>query len=90
MPREKEADRAAEKRSAHYKDVISGPSCVTNRETIIISATSIKGDYKAPFLINISVGRGKERLTVPLLLDTECRLSAVIDYRLAEQLYKRL
>ena len=69
MPREKEANRAAEKRSAYYKDVISGLSCVTNRETIIIFAISIKGDYKAPFLIDISVERKKKRLIVPALLD---------------------
>ena len=79
MPRE-EGGRAAKKRSARHKDVISGPIYVTNGEMIAISATSAKGDYEAPFLINISVGRGKERLTVPALLDMRCRLSAVIDY----------
>ena len=77
MPREKEANRAAEKRSARHKDVISGPSYA---ETIIIPAISAKSDYKAPFLINISVGRGKERLTVSVLLDMRYQLSAVIDY----------
>ena len=80
MPREKGANRVAEKRSAHRKDVISGPSYITNRETIIIPAISAKGDYEAPFLINISVGRKKKRLTVSALLDIKCRLSAVIDY----------
>ena len=80
MPREKGADRVAEKRSARRKDVISGLSCVTNRETIAILAISAKGDCEAPFLINVSVGRGKERLTVPALLDTGCQLSVVIDY----------
>ena len=90
MSKKEGANRVTEKRSAHYKDVISGLSCVTNRETIVISAISIKGDYEAPFLINISVGRRKRRLTVPVLLDIKCQLSAVIDYKLIEQLYKRL
>ena len=80
MPREKGADRAAEKRSARRKDVISGLSCVTNRETIIIPAISAESDYKAPFLINISVGRKKKRLTVLTLLDIRYQLSIVIDY----------
>ena len=90
MSREKRADRVAEKRSAHYKDVISGLSCVTNGETIIIPAISIKSDYKALFLVNISVGRKKRRLIVSVLLNMRCRLSIVIDYQLIEQLYKRL
>ena len=80
MSRKKGADRAAEKRTAHYKDVISGLSCVTNGETIIILTILIEGDCEALFLINISVGRKKKRLTVPALLDIECRLSVVIDY----------
>ena len=80
MSREKGADRAAEKRSARHKDVISGLSCVTNREMIIILAISAKGDYKAPFLINISVERRKKRLIVLILLNIRCQLSAVIDY----------
>ena len=90
MSREKEASKAAEKRSARRKDVISGLSYATNKETIIISAILTKSNYKAPFLVNISVGREKRRLTVPALLDIRCRLSAVVDYRLIEQLYKRL
>ena len=80
MPREKGADRAAEKRSAHHKDIISGLSYVTNGETIAIPAISIEGNYKAPFLINVSVERKKKRLTVSVLLDIGCQLSAVIDY----------
>ena len=80
MPREEEADRAAEKRSAYYKDIISGLSCITNREMIIILAISAEGDYKAPFLINISVGHKKERLIMPALLDIRYQLSIVIDY----------
>ena len=80
MSREKRADRVIEKRSAHHKDVISGLSYITNGETIIISAISVEGDYKAPFLINVSVERKKRRLTAPALLDIRCRLSAVIDY----------
>ena len=80
MFREERANRAAEKRTAYYKGVISGLSYVTNIETIAIPATSAEGDYKAPFLINISVGREKGRLMVSLLLDIRCRLSAVIDY----------
>ena len=72
MSREKGANRAAEKRSARRKDVISGLSCVTNRETIIIFAISAEGDYKALFLINISVGRKKKRLIVSVLLDIRC------------------
>ena len=90
MSREKGAGRVIEKRSARRKDVMSGLSCVTNRETIAIPATSAEGDCEAPFLVNISVEREKERLTVPALLDIRCQLSAVIDYRLTEQLYKRL
>ena len=80
MSREKGANRAAEKRSAHHKDVISGLSCVTNREAIIIFAISVEDDFKAPFLINVRVGRGKRRLIVPALLDIRCQLSAVVDY----------
>ena len=80
MSREKGANRVIEKRSAHHKDIISGLSCVTNKETIIILAILAKSDYKAPFLINISVERKKKRLTVPVLLDIKCRLSVVIDY----------
>ena len=72
MSKEKGAGRAAEKRSARRKDVISGLSCVTNRETIAIPAILIEGDYKAPFLVNISVGRRKGRLMVPALLDIGC------------------
>ena len=72
MSREEGANRVAEKRSAYYKDVISGLSCVTNGETIIIFAISVESDYKAPFLINISVERKKEKLTVSALLDIEC------------------
>ena len=72
MSREKEAIRAAEKRSAYYKDVISGLSCVTKREAIIILIISVNDDFKAPFLINIRVGRRKERLTVSVLFNIEC------------------
>ena len=72
MFREKEANRVIEKRSTRHKDVISRLICVTNREMIIILAISVKGDYKAPFLVNISVGRKKKRLTVPALLDIRC------------------
>ena len=80
MSREKGADRVIKKRSAHYKDVISGLSYITNREIIIIFAISIEGDYKAPFLINISVEYKKGRLTVSALLNIGCQLSVVIDY----------
>ena len=80
MPREKGANRAAEKRSVRRKDVISGLSYITNGETIIILAISAKGDCEALFLIDISVGREKERLTVSALLDIKYQLSAVIDY----------
>ena len=80
MSKEKGADRVAEKRSVHHKDVISGLSYITNGETIAISAILIEGDYKAPFLINVSVGRKKKRLTVSVLLDIRCQLSAIIDY----------
>ena len=69
MSKEKEANRVIEKRSAHYKDIISGPSCVTNREAIIIFTIMAEDDYKALFLINISVERRKKRLTVSALLD---------------------
>ena len=69
MSRKEEADRVIEKRSTHYKDVINRLSCVTNRETIIIFTISIKDDYKAPFLINISIEREKKRLIVSVLLN---------------------
>ena len=80
MSREEGADRAAEKRSTHYKDVISRLSYITKREAIIILIISVESDFKAPFLINVRVGRRKERLTVSALLDTGYQLSAVIDY----------
>ena len=68
MSRGEEPDRAAEKRSAYYKDVISGLSYIINKEAIIISAISVKSDFKALFLINVSVGREKKRLTVSAIL----------------------
>ena len=80
MSREKEANRVIEKRSVYYKDIISGLSCATNREAIIIFIILVKGDFKALFLINISVGRRNKKLMVPALLDIECHLSIVIDY----------
>ena len=80
MSREEGVDRVAKKRSIYYKDVISGLSYITNRETIVILAILAEGDYKALFLINISIGRNKKRLTVPVLLDIRCQLSVVIDY----------
>jgi hypothetical protein len=67
----RQTNRAAEKRDIHYKDVVSRLSYVINREAIIIPATIAEGDFKAPFLVNISIEHGKERLTVPALLDTE-------------------
>ena len=69
MSKEKGANRVIEKRSTYYKDIISGLSYITNRETIIILAILIEGDYKAPFLINIYKGRKKKRLTVSALLN---------------------
>ena len=80
MSREEGADRVAERRSAYYKDVINGLSCITIRKTIAILTILAKGDYKALFLVNISVGRKNGRLIVPALLDTRCRFSIVIDY----------
>ena len=80
MSKEKEANRAVEKRTTYHKDVINGLSYITNRETIIIFTILIEGDYKAPFLINISIGRKKKRLTVSVLLNIKCQLSAVINY----------
>ena len=80
MSREKGAGRVAEKRSARHKDVINRLSCVTNGEMIAILAILTKGDYEAPFLINISIGRRKKRLTVSVLLDMRYWLSVVIDY----------
>ena len=72
MLREKGADRVIEKKSAYYKDVISGLSYITNREMIIILAILAEGDYKALFLINISLERKKRRLIVSVLLDIRC------------------
>ena len=80
MSREEGADRVIEKRSVYYKDVISGLSYITNGEIIIILTISIEGDCEALFLFNISVGRKKKRLTVSVLLDIRCQLSAIIDY----------
>ena len=68
---------------------MSRPSYATE-EALRIPATAAEGDFKAPFLVDVSVERGKERLTVPALLNTGCRLSAVINYQLAEQLCERL
>jgi uncharacterized protein YbjT (DUF2867 family) len=76
----RQTDRAAGKRGARYKDIVSRLSYVINREAIMIPATTAEGDFKTPFLVNVSVEHGKERLTVPALLDTGCRLSAVVDY----------
>jgi hypothetical protein len=86
----RQTDRAAGKRDARHKDVVSGPSYAINGEAIAIPATTAEGDFEAPFLVDVSVGHGKGRLTVPALLDTGCRLSAVVDYQLAEQLCERL
>ena len=69
MSKEKGANRVIKKRSTRYKDIISGLSYITNKETFIISAISLKDDYKAPFLINISVERKKRRLIVSVLLN---------------------
>jgi hypothetical protein len=59
---------------------VSGPSNVINREVVEILITIIEGDFKAPFLVNVSVEKGRERLIVLTLLDTGYRLSAIIDY----------
>ena len=72
MSKEEKANRAVEKKSVHYKNIIRGLSCVTNREDIAISAILVKGDYEALFLINIIIGRKKGRLIVSVLLDTRC------------------
>ena len=80
MSKKEGANRVVRKRSVDFKDIISGLSYITNRETIIIFTILVKGDYEAPFLINISVERRKKRLTVPVLLNIRCRLSVVIDY----------
>jgi hypothetical protein len=59
---------------------MSGPSNVTNRETIRISVAIAEGDFEAPFLVDVNIRKRRERLTVLVLLDTGCRLSAIIDY----------
>jgi hypothetical protein len=46
----------------------------------VIPTTTVEGDFKASFLVDVSIEHGKERLTVPALLDIECQLSAVVDY----------
>jgi hypothetical protein len=46
----------------------------------VISATIVEGDFKAPFLVNVSIRHRKERLTVLALLNIECQLSVVVDY----------
>jgi hypothetical protein len=38
----------------------------------MISTTIVEGDFKALFLVNISVEHRKERLTVSALLNIEC------------------
>jgi hypothetical protein len=43
-----------------------------------------ESDFEASFLINVSVRKGRERLTVLVLLDTGCRLSVIIDYQLVK------
>jgi hypothetical protein len=59
---------------------VSRPSNITNKETIGISITIIESDFKALFLFNISIRKERERLTISVLLNIRCRLSAVIDY----------
>ena len=68
MSKEEGANRVIEKRSIYYKDIISGLSYIINTEAIIIFTILIKGDFKDPFLINISIGHGKGRLMVLILL----------------------
>jgi hypothetical protein len=63
---------------------VSGPNNVTNREAIEIPVAITEGDFETLFLVNISVRKGRERLIVSALLDIEYRLSAIIDYQLAE------
>jgi hypothetical protein len=72
--------RLIRKRAARYQDVMSGPNNVINKEAIRIPVTMTKSDFKALFLVNVSVRKGRERLTVSALLDIRCRLSAIIDY----------
>jgi hypothetical protein len=50
---------------------MSRPSNITNKETIEISVTIVESDFKALFLINISIKKKRERLTVLVLLNTE-------------------
>jgi hypothetical protein len=59
---------------------VSGPNNVTNKEAIRIPVTIAEGDFKALFLINVNVRKGRERLIVLTLLNIEYRLSAIIDY----------
>jgi hypothetical protein len=69
---------------------MSRPSNTINEEVIRILIIIIEGDFKALFLINVSVRKERGRLIVLALLDIECRLSVVINYQLVEQLYERL
>jgi hypothetical protein len=54
-----------------YKDIISRLSYIINKEAIIILTTIVEGDFKALFLVNISIKHRKERLIVLALLNTE-------------------
>jgi hypothetical protein len=51
---------------------VSGPSNVTNKETIEIPVTVVESNFKALFLVNVSIKKRRERLTVSVLLDIEC------------------
>ena len=57
MSRKEEANRVIKKRSTYYKDIISGLSYITKRESIIIFFLLVKNNFKAPSLINIRVER---------------------------------
>jgi hypothetical protein len=51
---------------------VSRLSNIINEEAIRIPVAIMKGDFKALFLINISVRKERERLIVLALLDIEC------------------
>jgi hypothetical protein len=59
---------------------MSGFNNITNEEAVRISIAIVESDFKALFLINVSVRKERERLIVLALLNTGCRLSVIIDY----------
>jgi hypothetical protein len=59
---------------------MSKPSNIINKEAIRILIIMIEGDFKASFLIDVSIKKERGRLAMLALLDMRCRLSVIINY----------